>query len=165
MIRIVLFSLLFLVLSAVVNSYVKKTYASISKVKGSAESSAEGISIKAYSRSGIEWTITGKYLYSKGSHLELKDAVFKTDKEEIRARRSTIDRDTLRGLVEGGMELTGEGIHAETQRANLDLKEGKVYGSGEIHLKEWKKETWGKGFTVYIRPMKVIIENAKVRLE
>ncbi len=165
MIRIVFFSVFFLALSAFVNSYVKKTYESISKVKSSTESSAEGISIKAYGKSGIEWTITGRYLYIKGSRLELKDAVFRTDKEEIRAKSSTIDRDTLKGLVEGGVKLTGEGLYAETQGANLDLKEGKIYGSGEVHLKEGNKETWGKGFIIYLRPTKVIIENAKVRIE
>ncbi|WP_340691140.1 hypothetical protein [Hydrogenobacter thermophilus] len=165
MLKIILFSLSLITLFTLLKLYVEKTYQDLPKVRQEERGVAQDISIKAYGKSGIEWTLKGKSLYAEGRSVMLKDALLHTDKERIRADQVFIDRDTLKGYAEGKVEILGEDFYAQTDRADLDLKDGKIWGEGRVFLKEDKKETEGRGFQVQLRPLKIIIKSARVKLE
>lgn len=164
MIRILLFSVSLIVLFTFLNLYVNETYQNIPRGRQENKGTAQDISIRAYGKSGFEWTLKGKSLSIEGRDVMLSNALMQTDKERIDADRAFINRDTLRGYVEGNVEIFGEDFYARTERAELDLKEGKVWGEGYILLREGSKETTGTGFQVQLRPLKIIIKKAKVRM-
>lgn len=150
--------------SVMLSSYVRSAYEDIPTFKQEEESVAQDVMIKAYGKAGLEWTLRGKNLYTKNGNILLISALLQTEKEKIAANRAFINRDTLKGYVEGNVEIVGENFYAKTDRANIDLKEGKVWGDTRVILKEEGKETYGESFTVELRPLRIIIKKAKVKL-
>jgi|GEM_PF-811230 len=165
MFRTVLMSLFLTIASVMLNSYVRSAYKHMPTFKQEEESTAQDVMIKAYGKAGLEWTLRGKQLYTKNGDVLLISALLQTEKEKITADRAFINRDTLEGYVEGNVEIKSENFYAKTDRANINLKEGKVWGNTNVFLKEEGKETYGESFTLELRPLKIIIKKAKVRLE
>ncbi|SNZ11626.1 LPS export ABC transporter periplasmic protein LptC [Hydrogenobacter hydrogenophilus] len=165
MLKIFLLSVFFMGISLVLSSYVRSAYDHLPTLKQEEKGNAQDVMIKAYGKAGLEWTLKGKNLYTKNGNILLISALLQTQKEKITANRAFINRDTLKGYVEGNVQIVGENFYAKTDRANIDLKEGKVWGNTKVILKEEGKETYGESFTVELRPLRIIIKKAKVKLE
>jgi hypothetical protein len=59
---------------------------------------------------------------------------------------------------------TKEGVF-KTDRAELRLKEGLVYGDGKVVFEDGRNVAEGVGWRVEFKPMRVIINQAKVKLQ
>lgn len=125
----------------------------------------EGVTIKSYSKGGIEWTIKGRSLEVVGKDVLLKDARLISEEATISAGEVYIDRTTGKGELLGGIELISKDLVAKSQRVYMELKEGRFYGDGRIELKEGNKKVEGYGFEIRLKPMRVIISKARVNME
>ncbi len=165
MLKIFLLSVFFMGISLMLSSYVRSAYDHLPTLKQEEKGNAQDVMIKAYGKSGLEWTLQGKSLYTERSDVMLISALLQTQKEKIMADKAFINRDTLRGYAEGNVQIVGENFYAKTDKADIDLKEGKIWGDTKVVLKEDAKEIYGESFAVELRPLRIIIKKAKVKLE
>lgn len=125
----------------------------------------EGVTIKAYSKQGIEWTIKGKTLEVVGKDVRFFGVELTSEDAHIWAGEAYIDRFTGKGKLLGGIRLHSKDITAVAKEAYVDLKEGEFGGDGEITLTEGKNRVEGTGFQIKLRPVQVIISRARVIME
>ncbi len=163
MIRSLLISLSILMLTYALRVYID----SFEKPQGQEETVnlLEDITIRSYSRTGIEWTIKGKTLEVVSEDVKLNNAEFFSKEAHIRSSQAYIDRSTGKGKLIGGVELESEDLRAKTPSAYINLKEGKVWGEGEVEIIQDKNLIRGKGFEINLKPLKVIINRAKVNMQ
>ncbi|QID33536.1 LPS export ABC transporter periplasmic protein LptC [Pampinifervens florentissimum] len=159
MLRSLLLSILIILLASVLKMYVD----SFAMSGGQEEmvSLLEGVTIKAYSKTGIEWTIRGKTLEVVGKDVKLYEAELFSKEANIRAVQAYIDRSTGEGKLTEGVEVKSEDITAKTQNAYINLKEGKIWGEGDIQILQGESLVRGKGFEITLKPLKVIINRAR----
>ncbi|MFN3975678.1 MAG: hypothetical protein ACK4LT_01275 [Aquificaceae bacterium] len=125
----------------------------------------ENVTIRSYSKGGIEWTVRGRFLEMVGKDVVLKEAELISEEATVRAGEVYIDRDTGKGELWEGVELRSKDLVAKSQRAYMELKEGRFYGDGRIELREGNKRVEGYGFEIRLKPMQVIISKARVNIE
>ncbi len=155
-------------LMIILTSYMLRAYVDSFEPTGGEEkivNRLEGVTIKSYSKGGIEWTIKGRSLEVVGKDVLLKDARLISEEATISAGEVYIDRTTGKGELLGGIELISKDLVAKSQRAYMELKEGRFYGDGRIELKEGNKKVEGYGFEIRLKPMRVIISKARVNIE
>ena len=63
------------------------------------------------------------------------------------------------------MEVKSEDITAKTQSAYINLKEGKIWGEGDIQILQGDNLIRGKGFEITLKPLKVIINRARTDIK
>ncbi|MEJ5339767.1 MAG: hypothetical protein ACK42C_04860 [Aquificaceae bacterium] len=163
MLRSLLLSLLIIVLA-----YTLKLYVDSFKLAGGREEIVnllEGVTIKAYSRTGIEWTIRGEALEVVGKDVKLSHSELFSEEADIKSSKAYIDRSTGEGKLMGGVELKSKDLNAKTQTAYINLKEGRIWGEEEIEVVQGRNIIRGKGFEITLKPLRVIINNAKVNME
>ena len=125
----------------------------------------EGINIKVFGGKGIEWHIKGERARLENSQVLMEQVEFLSEDTLLVADKALVDRITGEGFLEGNVNLyTREGTLG-TERAEVKLKEGIAYGDGYIIFRNKNSVVEGVGWNLQVKPLKVIIKNAKVRLE
>ncbi|RMH81104.1 MAG: hypothetical protein D6674_01420 [Acidobacteria bacterium] len=161
MLRVLLASFFIILTSYLLSLYVKSVRNEINSTESS--SLLEEVSIRVYGKKGIEWTVSGKALKVEGDKIELKDATINSGENKLSAHTAFLNRSERIGYLSGNVYIVLEdGINASTDRAEFDLKEGKVWGEGRIKVVEGKNSVEGRGFEIFLKPTRVIIRNAKV---
>ncbi len=163
MFRSLVFSLLIILLASTLKIYVNSF--AISSGEEEMVNLLEGVTIKAYSRTGIEWTIRGKSLEVVGKDVKLYEAELFSKEANIKAVQAYIDRSTGEGMLTEGVEVKSEDITAKTQSAYINLKEGKIWGEGDIRILQGDNLIRGKGFEITLKPLKVIINRARTDIK
>lgn len=163
MLRVVLLSLSLIVSSFLLHTYIEdiKAY----RVQGKNLGMFDKVRIRSYSQKGIEWTVEGKALRVEGPMVELSEALLNSENAVLKAKKAVINRDTKEGRLEGDVELESKEFRAFTQRAEFDLKEGKVWGKDRIKLVQNNSKVEGEGFEIHIKPLRVIIEKSRTEME
>ncbi len=159
MLRSLVFSLLIILLA-----FALKMYVNSFAIGGEQEEMVnllEGVTIKGYSKTGIEWTIRGKSLEVVGKDVKLYEAELFSKEANIKAVQAYIDRSTGQGKLIEGVELKSEELNAKTQNAYLDLRDGRIWGEGEIQILQGESLVKGRGFDITLKPLKVIINRAR----
>ncbi len=159
MLRSLVFSLLIIFLAFTVRMYID----SFATDSGQEEmvNLLEDVTIKAYSKTGIEWTIRGKTLEVVGKDVKLYEAELFSKEANIKAVQAYIDRSTGQGKLIEGVELKSEELNAKTQNAYLDLRDGRIWGEGEVQILQGDSLVGGRGFEITLKPLKVIINRAR----
>ena len=125
----------------------------------------EGINVKVFGKNGVEWYVEGSRARIEDKTVFIEQAKFRSDDAILIADRALIDRLSGEGLLEGNVLLyTKEGTMS-TQKAEVKLREGIAYGDGEIVLQDKSHTVEGKGWQLQVKPLRVIIKKAKVRLQ
>jgi len=125
----------------------------------------EGINIKVFGSKGIEWRIKGERARLENSLVLMEQVEFRSEDTLLVADKALVDRITGEGFLEGNVKLhTKEGMLG-TERAEVKLKEGIAYGDGYIVLRDKNGVVEGVGWNLHVKPLKVIIKNAKAKLE
>lgn len=163
MLRSVLFSLLMITLTYALKLYVDshRTF----QERREMVNLFEEIVIKAYSKTGIEWTIRGRTLEVVGKDVNLYEAELISEEAVIKASRAYIDRSAGEGRLTEGVELTARDLKAKTRVAYMNLREGRIWGKEEIELTQEKSLIKGEGFDITLKPLKIIINRARVNME
>lgn len=163
MLRSLVFSLLIIFLAFTVRMYID----SFATDSGQEEmvNLLEDVTIKAYSKTGIEWTIRGKTLEVVGKDVKLYEAELFSKEANIKAVQAYIDRSTGQGKLIEGVELKSEELNAKTQNAYLDLRDGRIWGEGEVQILQGDSLVGGRGFEITLKPLKVIINRARVNMK
>lgn len=125
----------------------------------------EGIRIRAYSKKGIEWTIKGKYMKVVDKDVELLEVLLTSQEGTLKAGRAYIDRSSGKGELSQGVEVMLKDLIAKSQKVYMDIKEDRFYGDGRIELIEGGKRVEGKGFEIRLKPLKVIVYNARSTMD
>ncbi len=123
----------------------------------------EDVLIKIYGRNGVEWNVEGKRLYSIGVDVLMDDLNLSSEEYVIKATRGRINRLSGKGSIEGKVEIKGEALFIKTQKANIDLKRKKIWGSGIIEVWRYENYVSGKGYEVFLSPLRVIIKEVKTK--
>jgi len=125
----------------------------------------EGINIKVFGKKGVEWHVKGGKARLENSKVLMEQVEFQSEDTLLVADKALVDRITGEGFLEGNVKLyTKEGMLA-TNRAEVKLKEGIAHGDGHIIFKNENSIVQGVGWNLQVKPLRVIIRNAKVRLE
>lgn len=132
---------------------------------GQTVSQLEGITIRAYGKGGIEWTIKGEALRVVGRYVHLHHAELLSQEARIKAGNAYIDRLTGEGKLSEGVEFFSQDVVAHTQSAFVNLREGRIWSEDYVSLAEGKNLIEGKGFEINLKPLRIIINRAKVRME
>ena len=159
MLRSLVFSLLIILLA-----FALKMYVNSFAIGGEQEEMVnllEGVTIKGYSKTDIEWTIRGKSLEVVGKDVKLYEAELFSKEANIKAVQAYIDRSTGQGKLIEGVELKSEELNAKTQNAYLDLRDGRIWGEGEVQILQGESLVKGRGFDITLKPLKVIINRAR----
>jgi len=122
----------------------------------------EGINVKVFGKNGVEWHVEGSRAKIEDTTLLIEQVKFESDKATLTADKAVIDRLSGEGLLEGNILLYTEEGTMSTQKAQVKLREGIAYGDSEIVLKDKAHTIKGKGWHLQVKPLKVIIKNAKV---
>ncbi|MCX8164827.1 MAG: LPS export ABC transporter periplasmic protein LptC [Aquificaceae bacterium] len=125
----------------------------------------QGITIKSYSKNGIEWTIRGEKLEVVSKDVKITKAELFSDEANIRAENAYIDRSTGKGELIGNVVLTSKNLMLRSQRVHMDLKEGKFNGEDRVDMIEGKNKVEGDGFHLTLKPLQVIINRVRVKME
>ncbi len=163
MLRSLLFSILIIFLAYTLKLYVN-SFVSYKKQEEMVNH-LEGVTIKAYSKTGIEWTIRGKTLEVVGKDVKLSRTELFSEEANIRANQAYIDRHSGEGRLTQGVEVKSEDLRARTQSAYVNLREGKIWGDGEVEIWQGNNLIKGRGFEIELKPLRVIINRAKVSME
>jgi lipopolysaccharide assembly outer membrane protein LptD (OstA) len=163
MVRSLFISLSVIWLSYLLSLYVKSFESS--QLPDKTVSTLEGVSIRVYGKGGIEWTVKGRVLEVVGKDVKFEEAVLDGKEAFIRAKKAYIDREKGEARLTEDVELIYKDSKAYTREAFVSLREGKIWGEGYIKLIEEGKEVEGKGFEITLKPMKVMINKARVKLE
>jgi hypothetical protein len=125
----------------------------------------EGVEVKVFGGKGEEWRVYGSRARLEDSKIFMEDIILQSEGMTLTARSGSIDRDTGEGYLEGNVVLrTKEGVF-KTDRAELRLKEGLAYGEGKVVFEDGRNVVEGVGWQVEFKPTRVIINQAKVKLQ
>jgi hypothetical protein len=125
----------------------------------------EGVQVRVFGGKGEEWQIYGSRARLEDSKIFMEDILLQSGENTLTAKNGSVDRDTGEGYLEGSVVLqTKEGVF-KTDRAELRLKEGFAYGEGKVVFEDEHNVVEGVGWRVEFKPMRVIINQAKVKLQ
>ncbi len=125
----------------------------------------EGVQVRVFGGRGEEWRVYGSRASLEDSKIFMEDILLQSGETTLTAKSGSIDRDTGEGYLEGNVVLqTKEGTF-KTDRAELRLKEGLAYGEGKVVFEDGRNVVEGIRWQVEFKPMRVIINQAKVRLQ
>jgi len=125
----------------------------------------EGVEVRVFGGKGEEWRVYGSRASLENSKIFMEDILLQSGETTLTAKNGSIDRDTGEGYLEGNVVLrTKEGVF-KTDRAELRLKEGFVYGEGKAVFEDGRNVVEGVGWQVEFKPTRVIINQAKVKLQ
>jgi len=163
MTKIILVSLLLIFMAYLGNRWVN-SHEVIQKPTKEA-SLLEGVEVKVFGGKGEEWQIYGSRARLEDSKIFMEDILLQSGETTLTAKNGSIDRDTGEGYLEGNVVLqTKEGVF-KTDRVELRLKEGLVYGEGKVVFEDGRNVVEGVGWQVEFKPTRVIINQAKVKLQ
>jgi hypothetical protein len=163
MTKIVLVSLLLIFMAYLGNRWVNSYEVIPEPTKG--VSFLEGVEVRVFGGKGEEWQIYGSRARLEDSKIFMENILLQSGETTLTAKSGSIDRDTGEGYLEGNVVLrTKEGTF-KTDRAELRLKEGLAYGEGKAVFKDGPNVVEGVGWRVEFKPIRVIINQAKVRLQ
>jgi len=163
MIKIMLVSLLLIFMAYLGNRWIN-SYEVVPKPTKEV-SLLEGVEVKVFGGKGEEWRVYGSRARLEDSKIFMEDIVLQSEGMTLTARSGSIDRDTGEGYLEGDVVLqTKEGVF-KTDRAKLRLKEGLAYGEGKAVFEDGRNVVEGVGWQVEFKPIRVIINQAKVKLQ
>jgi len=125
----------------------------------------EGVEVRVFGGKGEEWRVYGSRARLEDSKIFMEYILLQSGETTLTAKSGSIHRDTGEGYLEGDVVLqTKEGVF-KTDRAELRLKEGLAYGDGKVVFEDGRKMVEGIRWQVEFKPMRVIINQAKVRLQ
>ena len=163
MIKIVLVSLLLIFMAYLGNRWVNSYEVIPEPTKG--VSFLEGVQVRVFGGKGEEWRVYGSRARLEDSKIFMEDILLQSGETTLTAKSGSIDRDTGEGYLEGNVVLrTKEGVF-KTDRAELKLKEGLAYGEGKAVFEDGPNVVEGVGWRVEFKPTRVIINQAKVKLQ
>jgi hypothetical protein len=163
MTKIMLLSLLLIFMAYLGNRWVNSYEVIQEPTKG--VSFLEGVQVRVFGGKGEEWQIYGSRARLEDSKIFMEDIVLQSEGMTLTAKSGSIDRDTGEGYLEGNVVLrTKEGVF-KTDRAELRLKEGLAYGGGKAVFEDGRNVVEGVGWRVEFKPTRVIINQAKVKLQ
>jgi hypothetical protein len=163
MTKIMLVSLLLIFMAYIGNRWINSYEVIPKPTKG--VSLLEGVQVRVFGGRGEEWRIYGSRASLEDNKIFMEDVILQSEETTLTAKSGSIDRDTGEGYLEGNVVLrTKEGTF-KTDRAELRLKEGLAYGDGKAVFKDGSNVVEGVGWRVEFKPTRVIINQAKVRLQ
>jgi len=163
MTKIMLVSLLLIFMAYLGNRWINSYEVSPKPTKG--VGLLEGVEVRVFGGKGEEWRIYGSRASLEDSKIFMEDIILQSEGTTLTAKSGSIDRDTGEGYLEGNVVLrTKEGVF-KTNRAELRLKEGLTYGDGKVVFEDGRNMVEGVGWRVEFKPMRVIINQAKVKLQ
>jgi hypothetical protein len=163
MTKIILVSLLLIFMAYLGNRWVNSYEVIPEPTKG--VGLLEGVEVKVFGGKGEEWQIYGSRARLEDSKVFMEDILLQSEETTLTAKNGSIDRDTGEGYLEGNVVLqTKEGVF-KTDRAELRLKEGLAYGEGKVVFEDGRNVVEGVGWQVEFKPMRVIINQAKVKMQ
>jgi hypothetical protein len=125
----------------------------------------EGVEVRVFGGKGEEWRVYGSRASLENNKIFMEDILLQSEGTTLTAKSGFIDRNTGEGYLEGNVVLrTKEGVF-KTDRAELRLKEGLAYGDGKVVFEDGRNVVEGVGWQVEFKPTKVIINQAKVKLQ
>ena len=125
----------------------------------------EGVEVKVFGGKGEEWRVYGSRARLEDNKIFMEDVMLQSEGTTLTAKSGFIDRNTGEGYLEGDVVLqTKEGTF-KTNRAELRLKEGLAYGEGKAVFEDGRNVVEGVGWRVEFKPTRVIINQAKVKLQ
>ena len=125
----------------------------------------EGVEVKVFGGKGEEWRVYGSRASLEDNKIFMEDVMLQSEGTTLTAKSGSIDRNTGEGYLEGDVVLqTKEGTF-KTNRAELRLKEGLAYGGGKVVFEDGRNVVEGVGWLVEFKPTRVIINQAKVKLQ
>jgi hypothetical protein len=163
MIKIILVSMLFIFMAYLGNRWIN-SYEVIQKPTKEVNI-LEGVEVKVFGGREEEWRVYGSRARLEDSKIFMEDILLQSGENTLTAKSGSIDRDTGEGYLEGNVVLrTKEGVF-KTDRAELRLKEGLAYGEGKMVFEDGRNVVEGVGWQVEFKPMRVIINQVKVKLQ
>jgi len=163
MTKIILVSLLFIFMAYLGNRWINSYEVVPEPTKG--VGLLEGVEIKVFGGKGEEWQIYSSRASLEDSKIFMEDILLQSEGMTLTAKSGSIDRNTGEGYLEGDVVLrTKEGVF-KTDRAELRLKEGLAYGDGKVVFDDGRNVLEGVGWQVEFKPIRVIINQAKVKLQ
>jgi hypothetical protein len=163
MIKIVLLSLLLIFMAYLGNRWVN-SYEVIPEPTGGVNL-MEGVQVRVFGGKGEESQIYGSRASLEDSKIFIQDVMLQSEGTTLTAKSGSIDRNTGEGYLEGDVVLqTKEGVF-KTDRAELRLKEGLAYGKGKVVFEDGRNVVEGVGWRVKFKPTRIIINQAKVKLQ
>jgi hypothetical protein len=163
MTKIILVSMLFIFMAYLGNRWIS-SYEVIQKPTKEVNI-LEGVEVKVFGGKGEEWRVYGSRARLEESKIFMEDILLQSGENTLTAKNGSIDRDTGEGYLEGNVVLrTKKGVF-KTDRAELRLKEGLAYGEGKVVFEDGHNVVEGVGWQVEFKPMRVIINQAKVKLQ
>lgn len=125
----------------------------------------EGITIRSYSKEGLEWTIKGKSMQVVGKDIRLFDVELTSEEATVRAREVMIDRSTGTGSLSGDVLLLSGNMRVKSQKVYMNLKEGQFSSDEKVEIRDEGNSIEAAGFQLSLKPLRIIISKAKVRME
>jgi hypothetical protein len=163
MTKIILVSLLLIFMAYLGNRWINSYEVIPKPTKG--VSLLEGVEVRVFGGKGEEWRVYGSSASLEDSKIFMEDILLQSEGMTLTSKSGSIDSDTGEGYLEGNVVLrTKEGVF-KTDRAELRLKEGLVYGDGKVVFEDGLNVMEGVGWRVEFKPMRVIINQAKVKLQ
>jgi lipopolysaccharide export system protein LptA len=163
MIKIMLLSLLLIFMAYLGNRWVNSHEVIPKPTKG--VGLLEGVQVRVFGGKGEEWRVYGNRARLEDSKVFMEDILLQSGETTLTAKNGSVDRDTGEGYLEGNVVLqTKEGVF-KTDRVELRLKEGLAYGEGKVVFEDGRNVVEGVGWQVEFKPMRVIIDQAKVKLQ
>ncbi|SHK51456.1 LPS export ABC transporter periplasmic protein LptC [Thermocrinis minervae] len=165
MVKYLLFALSLLGLFLFISKRIESYSLQVQKLEEQEMGYIENVQIKTYGNKGLEWTIEGEKLYLVQDILVFDKASLYSQDFVIKTQRAVLDRLSGQGTLIGEVEYHSKDTLMRTENAHIDLKEGKVWGDGEITIVEEGRTIKGRGYTINFRPLSVDLKKAEVRLE
>jgi len=163
MTKIIIVSLLLIFMAYLGNRWLNSYEVIPEPTKG--VSLLEGVEVRVFGAKGEEWRVYGSRARLEDSKVFMEDIVLQSGEITLTAKNGSIDRDTGEGYLERNVVLrTKEGVF-KTDRAELRLKEGLTYGDGKVVFEDGRNMVEGVGWRVEFKPTRVIINQAKVKLQ
>jgi hypothetical protein len=163
MTKIMLVSLFLIFMAYIGNRWINSYEVIPKPTKGM--SLLEGVQVRVFGGRREEWHIYGSRARLEDSKIFMEDIMLQSGETTLTAKSGSIDRDTGEGYLEGNVVLrTKEGTF-KTDRAELRLREGLAYGGGKAVFEDGRNVVEGVGWRVEFKPTRVIINQAKVKLQ
>ncbi|MCS7083838.1 MAG: LPS export ABC transporter periplasmic protein LptC [Aquificaceae bacterium] len=162
MLKSALFGILILILAVFLKSWGSRFQESPYK---DALSSLEEIRVRAYSKSGIEWVVKGQSLTAKGQKVELKNAELYYSDNILTSQRAVFNRQTGDGVLYQGVNLKSQDLEFSTDSSFINMKEGLIWGNGEVKLRLANAKITGEGFKIHTDSETINIFKVKTSIE